>query len=128
MTLLLAVAALIVFLACAWPAAGQRFVLVCLLTLTAGLALLTVAAVALVVDDGDPWWLPILSGSLSVLAFWGTIRLAFAWPAAGWTGFGVLLQQGARRVANTLNVVLFFAGFVAVFLLVSASIGDRVNP
>ena len=48
----MAVALLIVFLACAWPAAGQRFVLVCLLTLAAGLALLTALAVVLIVEEG----------------------------------------------------------------------------
>ena len=51
MMALVAVALLIVFLACAWPTAGQRFVLVCLLTLAAGLALLTVLAVAVIVEE-----------------------------------------------------------------------------
>src|SRR5262249_58767513 len=60
MTLLVAVAVLIVFLVCAWPAAGQRFLLVCLLTLTASFALLTVAAVVVVAVEGDEWWWPIL--------------------------------------------------------------------
>src|SRR5215468_10366570 len=98
MMVLVAVALLIVFLACAWPAAGQRFVLVCLLTLAASLAILTVLAVALIVQVGAAWWWPMLPGSLFVLVLWGTARLAHVWPAAGWTGFGVLLGKAVTRV------------------------------
>jgi hypothetical protein len=130
MAVLVAVAVPIVFLACAWPAAGQRFVLVLLLALAASLALLTVAAVVLVpvLGEFELWWVPVLAASLFVFVLWGISVLALLWPSAGWTGLGVFLRRTGATMAMWVSVA---SGVVAVFFglaLLAGWIGDQVNP
>jgi len=66
----------------------------------------------------------MLTVGLCVLVLWGTALLARAWPAAGWTGFDVLLRKVATPVAIGAGCSAF--AFAGCFVLLW--IGDLVAP